>query len=92
MGSAMSATRYFQHHRTLFRENPTSYVSITIDAADQADFHLPHWAESDKYCETSAYKIRHVVRHPRPSSPMAFIGGNQCKEATTSHPGAFWGA
>jgi hypothetical protein len=36
-------------------------VSITIDAADQADFHLPHWAERAKG-EASAFQVKtHVV-------------------------------
>jgi hypothetical protein len=44
-------------HRKKSRDRPDKYVSITIDAADQAYFHLPHWAESDKD-EASAFKVK----------------------------------
>jgi hypothetical protein len=78
-------------NRKKSRDRPDKYVSITIDAADQADFHLPHWAEHDKD-EASAFKVKtHVVgalMHGH--APKAFISGNQCKQGHNVTIQAFW--
>jgi hypothetical protein len=81
----------YYSNRKKSRDRPDKYVSITIDAADQADFHLPHWAEHDKD-EASAFKVKtHVVgalMHGH--APKAFISGNQCKQGHNVTIQAFW--
>jgi hypothetical protein len=78
-------------NRSLSWNQPTLHATITIDGADQADFHLPHYAEADKM-ESSAFKLKtHVVGaliHGRP--PMCFISGNQCKQGHNVTIQAFW--
>jgi hypothetical protein len=81
----------YWHNRSLAKDYPRLFASITIDAADQSDFHLPHFAEQDKF-ESSAFKVKtHVVgvlNHGR--TPMAFISGNQCKQGHNVTIQAFW--
>jgi hypothetical protein len=77
----MAERETYYHHRLLARQEPHLYASITIDAADQSQFHLPHFAEGDKE-EAGAYKVKtHVVgalMHGHP--PLCFISGNACKQ------------
>ena len=75
-------------NRQLARDYPQQYASITIDAADQSDFHLP---EADKFT-AAAYKVKTPVvgalMHGR--APLCFISGNQCKQGNNVTIQALW--
>jgi hypothetical protein len=77
--------------RAKARRNPTMLASLCIDAADQSDFHLPHFSERDKR-ECGAWKVKtHVVAaliHGHP--PLVFVSGNQCKQGHNVTIQALW--
>ena len=62
------------------REDPTRTLCLTIDGADQGDFHLPSWWEQDKRA-CKMYKLKTHVTGCLVAGrqPWCFVSGDACK-------------